>query len=79
MYTFLATRRKVFEAMGFNIDWNNETRVVRLERDDDVAVLTVDSDTFTVNVESFELGCTCSNNRWQNNAAPACRFGKCWV
>ena len=47
--------RDVFEAMGFDIDWNSETRVVTLERADDVVLITIDSDTFTANDESFEL------------------------
>ena len=47
--------RDVFETMGFDIGWNNETRVVTLERDRDVVIVTIDSDTFTINGESFEL------------------------
>ena len=47
--------RDVFEAMGFDIDWNSETRTVTLERDDDIVVIVIDSDTFTTNGESIDL------------------------
>jgi len=45
----------VFQALGFETQWNPETRQVTVTRDDDVIVITVDSSTFTTNNVSHTL------------------------
>lgn len=41
--------RGVFETMGFDVGWNPEARQATLSSATDVIVITIDSDTFTVN------------------------------
>ena len=51
----LVPARNVFEALGFYVEWCGVERAVTLTRCDDVVILTIDSDTFTTNGESFQL------------------------
>jgi len=39
--------RGVFETMGFDVDWNPESRQATLSRANDVIIITIDSETFT--------------------------------
>jgi len=47
--------RGVFEHLGFDVDWNPETRQATLESDDFIVILTIDNDVFTVNSEELRL------------------------
>ena len=47
--------RDVFEALGFTIGWNADTRQATLSRANDVIVITLDSATFTTNGVSHTL------------------------
>ena len=47
--------RGVFEAMGFDVDWNRTTRQAILTRAGDEIVITIDSTTFTTNGTSYTL------------------------
>ena len=47
--------RGVFEALGFEVDWDSDTRTVSLTSDIYVVLITVDSATFTTNGTSYTL------------------------
>ena len=45
----------VFQALGFDVGWNGDTRQATLTRGDDVVIITIDSSIFTVNGISHAL------------------------
>ena len=45
----------VFQALGFDVEWNGETRQVTLTRGNDVVVIIIDSSTFTTNGVNHNL------------------------
>ena len=47
--------RGVFEELGFTVDWDGNAQQVTLSRYDFMVILTVGSETFTTNGETFEL------------------------
>jgi len=51
----LVPLRGVFEAMGFNVDWNDITSVVILTRDGDFVLIPIGSSIFTANGQSHTL------------------------
>ena len=47
--------RGVFEALGFYVDWDNETRTAILENENYLILIPIDSYVFTTNGEEFSL------------------------
>ena len=47
--------RSVFEALGFEVDWDNETRTAILENENYLILIPIDSYVFTTNGEEFSL------------------------
>ena len=47
--------RGVFEALGFTVDWEQETQTATLSDDNYVVIISIGSDVFTTNGEEFEL------------------------
>lgn len=51
----LVPARSVFEELGAVVSWNGETQMVRVEKDETVVQLTIDSDIFLKNGEEKKL------------------------
>jgi len=45
----------VFQALGFTVQWNEDTRQVTITRDSDIIIITINSSTFTTNSVNHQL------------------------